>query len=89
MVERSPAAFFNASRTAAANSTPAQVAQAWLTAEGEHIVPIPGTEEVARVEENVAADSVELAPEQMATLDSLPPAAGSAENDEARRRIER
>lgn len=70
-------------------ATAAQVALAWLLTKGEHIVPIPGTKQVARVEENVAADGVELTPEQLATLDSLPPAAGSAENDEARQRIER
>ncbi|WP_374222625.1 aldo/keto reductase [Streptomyces spinoverrucosus] len=45
-----------------AGTTPAQVALAWLPAKGEHIVPIPGTKRVARVEENAAADTVELAP---------------------------
>lgn len=72
-----------------AGATPAQVALAWLPAKGEHIVPIPGTKQVTRVEEDTAADGVELTQEQIATLDNLPPAAGSAENDEARQRIER
>ncbi len=43
-------------------ATPGQVALAWLLAQGEHIVPIPGTKRVTRVEENCAADAVELAP---------------------------
>ncbi|MER7841087.1 aldo/keto reductase [Streptomyces sp. NPDC096040] len=72
-----------------AGATPAQVALAWLLAKGEHIVPIPGTKRVTRVEENTSADALELTVEQLAKLDSLPPAAGSDENEEARRRIER
>ncbi|MFD3441910.1 aldo/keto reductase [Streptomyces sp. NPDC058685] len=72
-----------------AGATPAQVALAWLLAKGERIVPIPGTKRVTRVEENIAADTVELTAEQQAKLDSLPPAAGSDESEEARQRIER
>jgi aryl-alcohol dehydrogenase-like predicted oxidoreductase len=72
-----------------AGATPAQVALAWLLAKNEHIVPIPGTKRIARVEENTAADTIELTAEQLAKLDSLPPAAGDDENEEARRRIER
>src|SRR3954447_5655931 len=41
-------------------ATPAQVALAWLLAQGEDIAPIPGTRRVARVEENTAADAVRL-----------------------------
>jgi aryl-alcohol dehydrogenase-like predicted oxidoreductase len=41
-------------------ATPAQVAIAWLLAQGDNIAPIPGTRRVPRVEENVAADAVEL-----------------------------
>jgi diketogulonate reductase-like aldo/keto reductase len=37
-----------------ADATPAQVALAWLLAQGEDIAPIPGTKRVARVEENTA-----------------------------------
>ncbi|MCT9104161.1 aldo/keto reductase [Streptomyces mirabilis] len=72
-----------------AGATPAQVALAWLLAKGEHIVPIPGTKRVTRVEENTSADALELTVEQLAKLDSLPPAVGSDENEEARQRIER
>src|SRR5690349_10888645 len=54
-----------------AGATPAQVALAWLLAQGDDIVPIPGTKRVGRVEENVAADAVRLTPEQVATLTAL------------------
>ncbi|BBY20225.1 aldo/keto reductase [Mycobacterium stomatepiae] len=57
-------------------ATPAQVALAWLLARGSDIVPIPGTKKVARLEENVAADRIELSAEQLARLDQLTPAAG-------------
>lgn len=57
-------------------ATPGQVALAWLLAKGPDIVPIPGTKRVVRVEENVAADSIGLAAEQLARLDALPPAVG-------------
>ena len=55
-------------------ATPAQVALAWLLAKGPDIVPIPGTKRVARLEENVGADSVELTPEQRAAwVDAMKP----------------
>jgi aryl-alcohol dehydrogenase-like predicted oxidoreductase len=57
-------------------ATQAQVALTWLLAKGSDIVPIPGTKRVARLEENVAADTVELAPDQLARLDQLTPAVG-------------
>jgi aryl-alcohol dehydrogenase-like predicted oxidoreductase len=57
-------------------ATPAQVALAWVLAQGSDIVPIPGTKKVARLEENVAADRIELAPEQLDRLDQLTPAVG-------------
>ena len=41
-------------------ATPAQVALAWLLAQGDDIAPIPGTRRVARVEENTAADCARL-----------------------------
>ncbi|MDT5224424.1 MAG: hypothetical protein QOG19_1831, partial [Mycobacterium sp.] len=59
-------------------ATPAQVALAWLLAKGADIVPIPGTKRVERLEENVAADSVELSAEQLSRLDDLTPAAGGS-----------
>ena len=58
-------------------ATPAQVALAWLLAQGDDIAPIPGTKRVSRVEENIAADGIELTAEQIGRLDNLTPAAGS------------
>ncbi len=46
-------------------ATPGQVALAWLLTKGDNIAPIPGTKRVSRVEENVAADGVELSVEQI------------------------
>ncbi|MGO9223144.1 aldo/keto reductase [Mycobacterium sp.] len=57
-------------------ATQAQVALAWLLAKGPDIVPIPGTKRVARLEENVGADSVELTEDQLARLDRLTPPVG-------------
>ena len=57
-------------------ATPAQIALAWLLAQGDDIAPIPGTKRVARVEENTAADGVELDAEQIERLNNLTPAAG-------------
>jgi aryl-alcohol dehydrogenase-like predicted oxidoreductase len=57
-------------------ATAAQVALAWLLAKGPDIVPIPGTKRVARLEENIGADSVELTADQLVRLDRLTPAVG-------------
>jgi aryl-alcohol dehydrogenase-like predicted oxidoreductase len=64
------------------DATSAQVALAWLLAQGEDVAPIPGTKRVSRVEENTAADAIELSADQLARLDDLQPAAG-ARHDEA------
>ncbi len=64
------------------DATPAQVALAWLLAQGDDIAPIPGTKRVARVEENTAADGIELSGEQLQRLNDLTPAAGER-HDEA------
>src|SRR4030095_12433206 len=69
---------------AEAGATPAQVALAWLLAQGDDpstgsglaIAPIPGTKRVARVEENTAADRIQLSAEQVERLNNLTPAAG-------------
>ena len=70
-------------------ATPAQVALAWLLTKGDDIAPIPGTKRVARLEENVAADSVELTAGQIATLDNLTPASGAHHSEEQMQMIER
>ena len=67
---------------AEAGATPAQIALAWLLAQGDDIAPIPGTKRVARVEENTAADRIELSAEQVERLNNLTPAAGER-HDEA------
>ena len=59
-----------------AGATSAQVALAWLLAQGNDIAPIPGTKRVERLEENVAADAVTLTAGQLAALNALPVAAG-------------
>jgi len=52
-------------------ATPAQVALAWLLAQGDDVVPIPGTKRVERLEENVGAADVVLSSEQLADLSSI------------------
>jgi aryl-alcohol dehydrogenase-like predicted oxidoreductase len=70
-------------------ATPAQVSLAWLLAKGDDIAPIPGTKRVHRVEENVAADAVELSADQLAALDALPPAEGGHHDEAQMQMIER
>lgn len=56
--------------------TPGQLALAWVLAQGEDVVPIPGTRRVRYLEENAGADAVRLSPEDLAELDAaLPPGA--------------
>jgi aryl-alcohol dehydrogenase-like predicted oxidoreductase len=69
--------------------TPAQVSLAWLLARGNDIAPIPGTKRVSRVEENVAADEIQLSPAQLDRLDKLTPATGDHHSEEQMRMIER
>ncbi|MFG1870891.1 aldo/keto reductase [Micromonospora arborensis] len=55
-------------------ASPAQVALAWLLAQGEDILPIPGTKRVRWLEENAAAVNLKLSAEQVARLSAaLPP----------------
>jgi aryl-alcohol dehydrogenase-like predicted oxidoreductase len=70
-------------------ATPAQVALAWLLAQGDDIAPIPGTKRVARVEENVAADGIELTPEQLDQLTRVSPAAGDHHSAQQMKMIDR
>jgi aryl-alcohol dehydrogenase-like predicted oxidoreductase len=51
--------------------TSAQVALAWLLAKKPWIVPIPGTTKLQRVEENIAATTLELTASEMRELDDL------------------
>ena len=53
------------------NATPAQIALAWLLQHSPVMLPIPGTASIAHLEENVAALSVKLTPEEFEILDKL------------------
>jgi aryl-alcohol dehydrogenase-like predicted oxidoreductase len=57
-------------------ATVAHLALAWLLAQGEHIVPIPGTRSVARVEENSAAVDLTLAPAALDRIAEILPSGG-------------
>lgn len=51
--------------------TPAQLALAWLLHKAPHIVPIPGTQSLAHLEDNMGASAVQLTSAQMQTLEAL------------------
>lgn len=56
--------------------SPAQIALAWLTAQGEHVVPIPGVKRLATMRDSVAAGDLELSPDDLAALSAaVPPGA--------------
>jgi len=58
-------------------ATPAQVALAWTLAQGEHVLPIPGTKRRRYLEENLGAGDLALSHEDLADLDALPVAEGA------------
>jgi aryl-alcohol dehydrogenase-like predicted oxidoreductase len=58
--------------------TAPQVALAWLLAQSDSLVPIPGTRNIKYLEENVAAATIELSREDLARLDALVPSGGGA-----------
>jgi aryl-alcohol dehydrogenase-like predicted oxidoreductase len=53
--------------------TPAQLALAWLLAQGDDVVPIPGTKRIDRLEENAAAAAVTLSPADLDRLETVTP----------------
>jgi aryl-alcohol dehydrogenase-like predicted oxidoreductase len=55
------------------DATPGQLALAWVLAQGQGIVPIPGTKRIDYLEENVAASQIELTPEDLARVDEVMP----------------
>lgn len=58
----------------------AQLAIAWLLAQGDDVIPIPGTNHVANLEQNVAAVDVVMTPEEVGRLsDVFAPGAGAGE----------
>ena len=58
--------------------TASQLALAWVLAQGDDIVPIPGTKRRKYLEENAAADSIQLAKEDLRALDEVFPAEAAA-----------
>jgi aryl-alcohol dehydrogenase-like predicted oxidoreductase len=58
---------------AAKDATPGQLALAWVLAQGDDVVPIPGTKRVRYLEENVAAASVELTADDLTALERAVP----------------
>jgi len=60
--------------------TPSQLALAWVLAQGEDIVPIPGTKRVKYLDDNLGAARVRLTPDELRQIDAiLPPGAASGE----------
>ena len=58
--------------------TAAQLALAWLLTRGEHVVPIPGSRRIERLEENAAAADIALTAEELQRLDEILPAGVAA-----------
>ena len=58
-------------------ATPAQVAIAWVLAQGDHIVTIPGTQRLQYLQQNLAAGAISIPEEWMQRLNNLPTAVGS------------
>lgn len=53
--------------------TPAQLALAWVLAQGDDIIPIPGTKRIKYLEDNVGALAVQLSPEELRQIESVFP----------------
>jgi aryl-alcohol dehydrogenase-like predicted oxidoreductase len=71
--------------------TPSQLALAWVLAQGEDIVPIPGTKRVKYLEENVGAVDVKLTADDLAQIEKILPkgaAAGQRYNETMMRMID-
>ncbi|WP_268915921.1 aldo/keto reductase [Actinomadura logoneensis] len=58
-------------------ATPGQVAIAWTLAQGDHVVPIPGTKRLTRLEENCGAADLALSEADLAELAEVPPPVGT------------
>jgi len=56
----------------------AQLALAWVLAQGDDVVPIPGTKRRRNLEENVAADDIRLTPEELEQIDEVLPVGAAA-----------
>lgn len=53
--------------------TPSQLALAWVLAQGNDVVPIPGTKKIKYLDENIAASDVELSAEDLELIDAAAP----------------
>jgi aryl-alcohol dehydrogenase-like predicted oxidoreductase len=56
----------------------AQIALAWLTAQGEHVVPIPGVKRIATLEDSAAAGDLELSADEVAEISAAVPQGAAA-----------
>jgi aryl-alcohol dehydrogenase-like predicted oxidoreductase len=52
-------------------AAPAQIALAWVLAQGPHVIPIPGTRKMRHLRTNAAACEIDLTDEELAQLDAL------------------
>jgi aryl-alcohol dehydrogenase-like predicted oxidoreductase len=55
------------------DATASQIAIAWVMAQGDDVVPIPGTKHVAYIEENAAAAAIKLTPAHLARIEGIAP----------------
>ncbi len=69
------------------DATPGQLALAWLLAQGDDIVPIPGTKRRKYLEENAAAADLTLAPEELARIEEAIPRGSAAGERYAERQM--
>jgi aryl-alcohol dehydrogenase-like predicted oxidoreductase len=77
---------------AAKNCTPGQLALAWVVAQGDDIVPIPGTKRISYLDDNLGAADVRLTADDLAQIDAIVPAgvaAGARYAEQAMRAIDR
>jgi diketogulonate reductase-like aldo/keto reductase len=63
--------------------TPAQLAIAWVLAQGDDLVPIPGTKRRAYLEQNAGAVDIELTEDDLARIDAELPEPAGERYDEA------
>ena len=59
-------------------ATPAQISLSWVLAQGDDVVPIPGTRRIRFLEENVGALDVELTPAELARIDQVIPSGAAS-----------
>jgi aryl-alcohol dehydrogenase-like predicted oxidoreductase len=65
-------------------TTPAQVARAWLLAQGPHVVPIPGAKTTKCPADSAGAPDVRLSPADLAGLDAIPAPEGAPATERVR-----